>query len=698
MSGSDHASRWTSPALATALAQHQAGDWDEAERGYRRILRHVPHHAAALHLLGVLTHQSGRSGEAVRLLLQAITATGAHAGDGGDGVALAEVWNHLGLALQADGQTAVAVTAHRAAVALQPAAAAAHNNLALALEAVGAGVAARCAYAQALCLAPAHPDATVNAALAWQRAGDGGRAVLLLQRAIALTPEDAPLYHALGRLYLEAEFWEKSAPAKNLLEKARRALRMAVLLAPDSAAIRHDLGDALLRLEQPDAAQGRFRQALVLQPDHAGAWAGLGKAALARLVAPAAAISALQRAGRLAPEDGEIWTTLGVALGRVGDHGRAWSCQRRAVVLAPGRAAIWSNLGLAEEAQGQTTAAEVAYDRAAILAPEEPQPRLNRGLLRLARGAVDTGWADYTARFAAERRTTLPLWQGESLKGRRLLVWREQGLGDEILLAATYPILLARAVAEGGSVVLDCDPRLVTLFRRAFPTADVSTACDPQAWGCDSHCPAGAVPGRLHSTTGTITGTSLGLSAAVTGFLRADPLQVTDWQTRLANTRMSPHPTIGLCWRSRQVDGSRHTAYRPLRDWQPIWSCAEALFVSLQYDLGSDNQVAAGMPQIYWPELDQTNDLEATAALISALDLVISAPTAVGELAAALGVPVWRIGDSGDWTTLGSPIRPWLSCQRLFAPAPGEGLDAVLNRAGGALRILLAGDRLTEPA
>ena len=618
-----------------------------------------------------------------------------------------------------------AVAAHGHAVALQPAAAAAYNNLGLALEAAGAVMAARQAYGQALRLNPEHVDTLVNAGLVALRTGDPSAAAVLLERALAWEPADAALHHALGRARLD-----NGTP-----EAARRALRVAVLLAPEDAAARNDLGDALYRLGRRTLAEQRFRQALVLRaefpealnnlamvclengaattalgltlralvwaPEQAGVWAMLGRAALA-LGRVGEARMALRRAWRLAPGAAVTLTMLGVALARPEDGNgikgegeddngkRALACQRWAVALAPECVEAWSNLGLAEEALGSQPAAEEAYHRAVTLAPSQSQPRLNRGLLRLARGETAMGWADYRARFAAEQRTTLPLWQGESLRGRRLLVWREQGLGDEILFAATLPTLLARAATEGGTVVLECDPRLLSLFARSFPTATIrANIVEPQTEGCDCHSPAGALPGLLASPEGLPVMVGTQMEEPETGFLRADPERVAFWRARLAGC--SPEPAIGLCWRSRLVSGNRSRAYRPLHDWHPLWSQPGAQFVSLQYDRDARWQNGdGGVPLIHWPDLDLTNALDDTAALIRALALVISAPTVIGEMAAALGVPVWRVGGGRDWTTLGSAVRPWLPCQQVLAPAPGEGLKTVLWRLGGRLRTLLA--------
>ena len=120
--------------------------------------------------------------------------------------------------------------------------------------------------------------------------------------------------------------------------------------------------------------------------------------------------------------------------------------------------------------------------------------------------------------------------------------------------------------------------------------------------------------------------------------------------------------TIGLCWRSSLRSTLRDANYAPLSDWAPILTLPGLRFINLQYDDCeaelADAEHRFGIT-IHRPPLDLKNDLDGAAALTAALDLVISAGTSVAEMAGAPGLPVWRIGRAGDWTTLGTGCRPW---------------------------------------
>ncbi|HYC02356.1 MAG TPA: hypothetical protein VED40_03640, partial [Azospirillaceae bacterium] len=326
-------------------------------------------------------------------------------------------------------------------------------------------------------------------------------------------------------------------------------------------------------------------------------------------------------------------------------------------------------------------------DRAAALAPDLAQPRMARGMLRLRRGDL-SGWIDYGWRFAAgealpDRRFTVPRWQGEPAPDAALLLWREQGLGDELMFATAYRDAMARA----GRTVIECDPRLVGLFRRSFPTAEVRAEPPPGLAGreespdADLETPAGSLGRWLRRSLASFDGAP---------YLKPDPARVAVWAERLA--ALGPGLTVGVCWRSRLMTARRRPAYADFTDWLPLLRLPGVRVVNLQYDAGEEElrglEERHGVTLARWSGLDLTDDLEEVAALVSGLDLVVAAPTAVGELAGALGVPVWRVSGPTDWSMLGAGARPWFASMRVLAPGPGEPLGPVLARAARDLQSL----------
>lgn len=433
----------------------------------------------------------------------------------------------------------------------------------------------------------------------------------------------------------------------------------------------------------PAAVEADYRRALALNPVLGDGWGHLGLVLLRRGV-PAAGERMQRRALRLLGPDTVTLFNLGCCLEAQGRVAGAERCYRRAAALRPDLAQAYVNLGYAALARNHDHDAEAAFRRAALLMPSLAPAHWNLGLGYLRRGWLDVGWRHYEHRFAAVGMPVslpMPRWNGAALEGRRLLVWREQGLGDELLFASCYPDL----ERLNSPVTIECDPRLLGLFGRSFPWADLRPGGRPVRKGeADLHIPAGSLPQVCRFRLARIP--------ARTAFLQPDPLRLAWWQRRLEPIRRG-RLLVGIGWRSQQVDSYRRSAYTDLMDWGPVLTVPGVAFVNLQYDDCADEIRRAesrwGVPVHSFGHLDLKNDLDGLAALIAALDLVVVPATAAGELAGALGVPVWRLCRS-DWTRLGTGTRPWFPSHRLFSPPPGQTMAQTLPSVAAALRRLAA--------
>jgi hypothetical protein len=284
----------------------------------------------------------------------------------------------------------------------------------------------------------------------------------------------------------------------------------------------------------------------------------------------------------------------------------------------------------------------------------------------LACGDLEAGWRDYESRFDPGRgedrvlRPALPKpeWQGEDLTGKSILVWWEQGIGDQILFAGLLPELIERA----RRCTLLCAPKLVTLFGRSFPDARVAAQIDATnpADTFDVQVAAGSVARWLRPTLASFPNRS--------GYLVADPQRVAYWRERLAG--IGGGLKVGFCWRSGLLKGERAFEYTSLSQWGPIFAVAGVHFVNLQYDECMKELDQArrdfGVTLHHFPEVDMFDDLDETAALMKALDLVISAQTSVSALAGALGVACWQMSCGTDWPALGAENNPWYPTMKCF--------------------------------
>lgn len=649
-----------SPAVALltqAVQHHQAGRLAEAEGLYLQVLRAEPRQPDALHLLGMIACQTGRFDRAADLIGQAVAANGA----------VPDYHANLAFALQALGRSKPAEEAARKALRLRNPFPEAANTLGNALGAQKRFEDAAGAYRDALKARPDYAEAQGNLGAVLRTLGRSAEAEPLLRAALAGNPHLVEARVALGQALLDLE------RAGEGVETLRGALAVRPAHGPALLAV----AGACQRAGRDSEAEPCYRRFMTVEPADAEAWNGYGLLLLAADRIGEAA-DAFARAVRLAPLMTEALTNLGNARRLQGRLDEAVRLHRRALDLRPDYAAAHANLALALQDRGDDAAAEAGFTRALDFDRDEAVARFNRAILRLRQGRLAEGWADYAHRFASPalgraRRLSVPEWRGEDLAGRRVLVWAEQGLGDTLMFGRALPDLIERA----GAVVVECDSRLVGLLQRTFPGATVRAATENPR-DVDLHVPMGTLPRFFRDR--------LSAFPARTGWLRPDPLRAGLLGERLA--ALGPGLKLGIAWTSRRSDATRRAAYTTLDQWAPVLSVPGVRFVTLQYD-DREAEIAAAEARLgvrlhRWPDLDLYNDLEGAAALTSALDLVVTVASSVGEMAGALGVPTWRVGGR-DWTQLGTGVRPWFPSMRLFQPRAGQGLEDALVQVARAL-------------
>jgi Tfp pilus assembly protein PilF len=386
-----------------------------------------------------------------------------------------------------------------------------------------------------------------------------------------------------------------------------------------------------------------------------------------------------------APSNFEVLNFLGLILAReFGELKRGQELVARALEVRPDALSAMSNLGWILAERGLLSDAEEYFDRVLAITPDDGETRLMRACALLKSGRFAEGWQDFEARFHSQtnRKTecSLPeLTVGMEVSGKRVFLISEQGLGDQIMFSSCVPDLMR----ESDGCVIQCDDRLVPIFSRSFVGADVLGDQIPAARRDQvlvqqkvSHRIAmGSLPLRYRQ--------SLSDFPEHQGFLHADSLKVIDWKRRLAELGASPK--IGISWR-----GGAMSTRRQLRSVDPellVSSISAAgQLVSLQYGLNAeevghiDSLKVANRRVIHWP--DAIDDYEDTAALIMALDVVVSVCTAVVHLAGAMGKEVWVLVPAvPEWRYLATGNdMPWYPSARLYRQASGEPWEAVMGR------------------
>ncbi len=388
------------------------------------------------------------------------------------------------------------------------------------------------------------------------------------------------------------------------------------------------------------------------------------------------------------PQDADGHINLGAVLQRLGRYPEALSRFRTAARLAPHDAAARYNIGVIYHLQGDVTAAEHNYRDALRVDPSYPEAHREYSMLRLQVGDYSPQvWASFRERRRCPgfpltvSRCPAPPWKGEALAGKGILTYGEQGLGDEILFASCYPDL----ISQSSHCVIETEPRLETLFRRSFPAAtvlgrqresDLAAVYRSVSW----QAPCGDLPYYYRASAAAFPDRP--------AYLTADPEKVHRWKQRLDG--LGPGPKIGISWRGGTARTRQEVRSAALTHWRPVLAMPGLHFISLQYgDCAGDLEQARGSLGVavhHWPEA--IADYDETAALVSALDLVISVTTSVVHLAGGLGRPVWVLVNAAPRWCYGSAGSrlPWYASARLFRQGRLGAWDDVMGAVAERLK------------
>lgn len=460
----------------------------------------------------------------------------------------------------------------------------------------------------------------------------------------------------------------------------------------DDADAHNNLGLSNLGLGRSEEAMDSFVLATHFRPQFPQACYNIALAA-DQLGDQGQVVASLERAIELKPEFAAAHSMLGYVLSHeVGEFERGVAHIRRALELDPADPDVRCNYSAVLTQEGRAAEALAICHELLAVHPDMHEARLNRALAGLKLGRFGEAWPDYEARKLARgnyvpRALPLPEWQGEPLRNRKLLVYAEQGLGDQIMFASCLPDLLPQVE----TCVIECAPQVVPIFRRSFPAAmiesqeqgDAGLARLAQSAGLDYQVAIGSLPRHFRRKRSDFP--------QHTGYLQAEPARIEYWRHRL--DALGPGLKIGISWSG----GARSTrgASRSVRlaEWSPILAQPGCRFVSLQYGhAGSELQASAQQQRFGIHEWREAIESYAeTAALVAALDLVISVQTALAHLTGALGKPAWvMLRGISEWRYLEhGETMPWYPSVRLLRQQQPGDWQAVIAQIARDLALLV---------
>lgn len=383
-------------------------------------------------------------------------------------------------------------------------------------------------------------------------------------------------------------------------------------------------------------AERGYRQVLQFAPDQADAL---------RLLADIAyqtghldpALDLLAKAAKNAPKNAEIPLRQGIVLTDLGRYRDAVAAFKKAIKNKPDYAVAYGNLATAYKAQGRFNEAVRAFRAGLEVEPGNTKLAYELATLLLTIGQFEEGWALYDRRFdgpapVAQRRPfSGAAWQGEDLTGKSIVVWGEQGIGDEILYASMIPDLIALDPAR---LLIECAPRLVPLFARSFPTAEVFARTDPpRQVSTDYQCAIGSLGRVLRPTRESF-------SAGAAPYLTADPDRTAALRAAY-QARFPGKKLVGLSWKSAAKNYGREKS-ASLLDWKDLLVCPDFAFINVQYGDVSAELAAVkdrlGIEIYDNPDVDPLKDMDSAAAELAALDELQATSNTAVHLGGALGV------------------------------------------------------------
>ncbi|RQS52767.1 tetratricopeptide repeat protein [Burkholderia sp. Bp8986] len=534
----------------------------------------------------------------------------------------------------------------------------------------------------------------------------------LIECALVLDPDYGPAWVERARQAVAAEDWTRASrwyarAYQNGREGERWIIEWIELLArhrDDTSAI--DLAERFCEAT-PHSASGWFHLGLMHQ----------------RARRHREALAAYARAEQIDPAMPMLQNNIAAANIEIGELSRAQSLLDALVAREPSNALAWNNLSLVLLEQHDLAGSEVASERACALAPDYPVALLNHvqvlkerqqwgtalneihrahqldpnnpsivwamAMLQLLHGDYVQGWTNHEARWLGSPelrdvspKPPAPRWTGESLDGKTLFVWGEQGNGDAIQFMRFVPQLAERVRAEGGRLVYCCFAQFLPLFSRTLEgVVDTIVPHDVSVLpGFDFELPLASLPRALGVTIDRLPG--------ATHYLRPDADSVERWRSRWAH---DGRLRVGLVW-----SGNRTHRRNPLRSIEPL-AYANAFkdvdgieFVNLQLDASDELGAMREAGMVITDPTAELRSYDDTAALLSTLDLVITVCTSVAHLAGALGVPTWLLIDvNPHWVWMTDRTdSPWYPSLTLYRQAEYRQWASVLERVASDLRHL----------
>ena len=439
----------------------------------------------------------------------------------------------------------------------------------------------------------------------------------------------------------------------------------------------NNLGNCFKVTKKFQESEFNYKKAIQINPEYAEAYSNLGMV-LAETGKIQEAIINQKNAINIKPNFAEAYNNLGILFARLGKYKESITNLKKALEIEPNYAEVYSNLGASMAELGNYDEALINYKKTLKLNPKYTEANFNESVIRLIKGEFDIGWKKYEFRFDKNFITKMrynpeKIWDGKYLDGT-LLVWAEQGVGDHILFASMIYDLKKYAK----NIILEIDERLVNLFDRfckkeKFFNLKVIKLDKTLVNNFDKHIAIGSLGQFLRKSKNSFENTPK-------KYLIPSPTK----ENYIKKKYFSNHKfKIGVSWKT--LNKSQQYRNVSLEKMLPILSKPNFEFINLQFGKSDEDikllKLNHGITIKTIDEIDNYNNIDDLAALISCLDLVITIQNSTAHLAGALGKETWiMLTKNARWHWLINERKSlWYPSAKMFKQEDMGDWNKVIN-------------------
>ncbi len=669
----------SSHALQSAFSQHLSGNLKEAEKSYQNILKREPKNHEAMHLLGMVSYHRGKKKQAIKLIKNAISLN----------PSTPAYHNNLGEVYRSQHRYDDAIECYTRAINLDKNYINAYNNLGNVYYEQNDFDKAFAHYKHVVNIDPNHIEAYYNLGILSENLNKIENAESFYRTVLSKEPSHIDANYKLGILLSD----------QNRPSEAESFFYTILNIEPNNWDAKIALGLCLFVQNKTEQAIDIYHKALNLKPDHIPSLVYLARLyyrirkfdntinlcnkilslnsqsieALNLLGLIAAqdkntnlAISYYKKAIEIDPSYYYTYNNIACALEELEEYDDAIKYFTKAINYAPDFVEPYNNLGSVYFKIGNKEKAISFLNKALEIDPSYPDPKWNLSLIKLKEGQLSDGWELYEYRMKTRkilvRTLPYPMWDGSSLQNKNILVYSEQGIGDEIMFMSCLPDLVNENPRK---IIIECSTRLVPLVKRSFPYSVVidtanhshSSYKSSKDINVDYQIPLGSLPKFYRKKLTDFHGKP---------YLNPAQEQIELWRDRYKV--LGPGLKVGISWRSGSLINAKSTT---IEQWITLLKC-DAHFINLQYGDSTEElrnlQDKYGIHVYDWDDVDPLKNIDFQASQIAALDLVISIDNATVQIAGAVGIETWvLLSHISEWRWMsGKDSCPWFHNMKLF--------------------------------